>query len=318
MSDTHDDELRAIPVDDPIRGNAGKVVEPPVDPQLELLPTNLIDWEDFERLLLDLGRNELGLRSLSFFGKRGQAQKGLDVVGTNAHGKSEGIQSKRYQEFTVADLDKAVEKYTQSTLPFKLVRLVVGVSTKVDDRAVVERKTTLNEQHHPLEIEIWDQSRISEMLRDKPEIVIKYFGPRAAERFCVPHVLAPVEIAGPDAVATADAVLLGPLASTDAQGILDRANDIAADDPAAALALYRDVQSRLNTSGFPGHAAESDHTVAARYVVETTVDLRPTATWARHIANRSGVAFADAQSPVPMGTELVAAVTVGSARVMMG
>ena len=257
------DELRAIPVDDPIRERAGKIIEPPVDPQLEMLPTNLMDWEDFERLLLDLGREELGLRSLSFFGKRGQAQKGLDVVGTNARGLAEGIQSKRYQKFTVANLDAAVKKYTQSTVPFRLARLVIGVSARVDDRTVVERKTALNAEHHPLEIDIWDQLRISEMLRDKPEIVIKYFGPRAAERFCVPHVLAPVEIPSPNAVATAEAVLLGPLTSTDSQGLLDRANDIAADDPDAALTLYREVQSRLTAAGFPGHAAEFDNTVVA-------------------------------------------------------
>ena len=105
MSGAPDEQLSPIPVDHPVRQGVDKVVEPPLEPQLELLPTNLMDWEDFERLLLDLGRHELGLRSLSFFGKRGQAQKGLDVVGANAYGKTEGIQSKRYQEFTVADLD---------------------------------------------------------------------------------------------------------------------------------------------------------------------------------------------------------------------
>ena len=229
MSGAQDEQLSPIPVDDPVRQGVGKVVEPPLDPQLELLPTNLIDWEDFERLLLDLGRHELGLRSLSFFGKRGQAQKGLDVVGANAHGKTEGIQSKRYQEFTVADLDSAVDKYTRSTVPFNLVRLIIGVSAKVDDRAVVERKAVLNEQHHPLEIDIWDQSRISEILRDKPEIVIKYFGPRAAERFCVPHVLAPIEIPASRRVASGNRSAWAT-PSTDAQGLLDRANDIAADD----------------------------------------------------------------------------------------
>jgi hypothetical protein len=128
---------------------------------------------------------------------------------------------------------------------------------------VVERKAVLNEQHHPLEIDIWDQSRISEMLRDKPEVVIKYFGPQTADRFCVPHVLTPVEIPSPDAVATADAVLLGPLISTDAQRLVDRANEIAADDPDAALTLYREVQSRLTAAGFPGHAAEFDNVVVA-------------------------------------------------------
>ena len=32
------DEMRAIPVDNPVRKSAAKVVEPPVDPQLEVLP----------------------------------------------------------------------------------------------------------------------------------------------------------------------------------------------------------------------------------------------------------------------------------------
>ncbi|WP_212813725.1 MULTISPECIES: hypothetical protein [unclassified Mycolicibacterium] len=66
-----------------------------------------------------------------------------------------------------------------------------------------------------------------------------------------------------NAVPIADAVLLGPLATTEAQGQLDRANEVAADDPATALALYRDVQDRLIAAGFPGHAAEFDHRVAA-------------------------------------------------------
>jgi hypothetical protein len=278
------EDLSAIPIDDPIRERAGKIVEPPVDAQLELLPTNLIDWEDFERLLLDLGRAELGLRSLSFFGKRGQAQKGLDVIGTNAFGTAEGIQSKRYQEFRVADLNAAVEKFTNSTVPFRLGRLVIGVSAKVDERTVVERKTALNTEHHPLEIDIWDQSRISEILRDKPEIVIKYFGPRAAERFCVPHALGPVEIPAPSAVATADAVLLGPLTSTDAQRLVDRAKEIVADEPDAALALYREVQSRLAAAKFPGHAAEFDDVVVALSIrtgqAETAIRPLMDALWA--------------------------------------
>jgi hypothetical protein len=87
-------ELQAIPLDDPILAPADGMVEPAVDPQLDLLPTNAMTWENFERLLLRLARDVLGLRSLSFFGKRGQAQKGLDVVGVNVDGRPEGIQAK--------------------------------------------------------------------------------------------------------------------------------------------------------------------------------------------------------------------------------
>jgi hypothetical protein len=258
-----DNELHAIQVDDPILGAVDEVVEPPVDSQLDLLPTNLLRWEDFERLLLDLGKAELALRSLRYYGARGQAQKGLDLVGINPERKAEGIQAKQVQSFTVANLDAAVEKFTSSTVPFELVRFVVGVSTPVPDRKVADRLIALNNEHGPLEIEIWDQSQITDMLRGRPELVIKYFGPRAAERFCPAYVVAPVEIPGPDAVATADAVVRGPLRMADAQELLNRAKGLVTDEPAAALELYREVQTKLASAGFPGHAAEFDDTVAA-------------------------------------------------------
>jgi hypothetical protein len=136
----------------------------------------------------------------------------------------------------------------------------------VNDRKVADRLIELKQEHDPLEIDIWDQTQISEMLRDKPHIVIKYFGPRAAERFCLPYVVAPVKVPGPDAIATADAVLRGPLRMANAQESLNRANDLVTDDPTTALELYRDVQAKLVSAGFPGHAAEFDHTVAPLYI----------------------------------------------------
>lgn len=259
-------ELHAIQIDDPILGPVDQVVEPPVDSQLDLLPTNLQRWEDFERLLLDLGKAELALRSLRFYGARGEAQKGLDVVGISPERKVEGIQAKQVQRFTVATLDAAVKKYTQSTVPFELVRFVVGVGTPVRNRKVVDRVIALNNEHSPLEIEIWDQSQITDMLRSRPEIVIKYFGPRAAERFCHAYVVTPIEVPGPDAVARADAVVRGPVRMADAQELLSRAKDLVAAEPAVALDLYRDVQAKLASAGFPGHAAEFDDTVAALHI----------------------------------------------------
>jgi hypothetical protein len=261
--ETSDNDLHAIQIDDPILGPVEEVVEPPVDSQLDVLPTNLLRWEDFERLLLDLGKAELALRSLQYYGARGQAQKGLDVVGINPERNTEGIQAKQVQSFTVADFDAAVKKFTSSTVPFELVRFVVGVSTPVRDRNVADRLIALNNEHGPLEIEIWDQSKVTDMLRGKPDLVIKYFGPRAAERFCPAYVVAPVEIPGPDAVATADAVVRGPLRMADAQELLTRAQGLVNDEPAAALELYREVQAKLTSAGFSGHAAEFDDAVAA-------------------------------------------------------
>jgi hypothetical protein len=148
--------------------------------------------------------------------------------------------------------------------PFNLVRFVVGVSTTASDRRIVERRIALNQVHRPLGIEILDQFWISELLPDKPQIVIKYFGPAAAaERFCVPQAILPVEVAEPEAVATAHAVHQGPLAMVGGQHLLERARELITEEPTAALAQYRGLQDRLVSAGFPGRAAEFDEIVAA-------------------------------------------------------
>ncbi|TDL04463.1 hypothetical protein EUA04_22045 [Mycolicibacterium obuense] len=109
------------------------------------------------------------------------------------------------------------------------------------------------------------------------------------------HVPAPssssAEAVGPSPLDTADAVSLGPLASTEAQGLLDRANQLAADDPRAALELFREVQRRLVAAGFPIHAAEFDHRVAALCVStgeeDTAVRLMLQSLWEADISGSS-------------------------------
>ena len=51
--DNYDDsDLREFDLDDPLLGPPDAIAEPPVDPQLEYLPTDQMSWENFERLLL--------------------------------------------------------------------------------------------------------------------------------------------------------------------------------------------------------------------------------------------------------------------------
>ena len=50
-----DNELHTIQIEDPIFGAVDEVIAPPVDLQLDRLPIDRLRWEDFERLLLDLG-----------------------------------------------------------------------------------------------------------------------------------------------------------------------------------------------------------------------------------------------------------------------
>lgn len=261
--DNYDEsDLHEFDLDDPLLGPPDAIAEPPVDPQLEYLPTEQLSWENFERLLLRVAQDVHGLRNVRRFGTTGQAQKGLDVIGINSDDKAEGIQSKRRKTFTKSHLDDAVDKYKESTFRFPFARLAIGVSKQVAERKIVEHLIELNVTLAPLEVEIWDQDALSRMLRPHPQIVTEFFGPATAKRFCGEHSVIAVEIAGEDAVATADAVMRGPLTTVDGYEKQKRAREIADSDPAGALALYRDVQARLISAGFPAHAAEFDEQIA--------------------------------------------------------
>ncbi len=259
--DDNQNELHPIAVSDPLLAPPDALTEPLIDPQLDLLPTHQMRWEDFERLLLRVARDVEGLHPLMLFGTRGQAQGGLDVVGINPERQPEGIQSKRWQKFTESDLDAAVSKYTRSTLSFTIVKLAVGVATPAHSREIVERLIELNVALKPLVIEIWDQTRLSEILRSHPQIVMEFFGPATASKFCMPHKIATVEVANKDAVATADAILRGPLAAAGAEAKLKQAKELANSEPEQALALYLEIQQLLNAKGFPAHAASFDQQV---------------------------------------------------------
>lgn len=261
-ANSDDPEPHDFELDDPLLRPPDATVEPSIDPQLEHLPFEDLSWENFERLLLRVAKDVEGLRNVQLFGARGQRQKGLDVIGINSDTKVEGIQSKRKKTFTTTDLDVAVKKYTDATFPFPFSRLVIGVSKQVADREIVEHLIGLNVSLAPLVIVLWDRDELSRMLRSHPQIVTEFFGAGWATRFCCEHKVIAVEIAGTDAVGTADAVMRGPLTTVGGYDKLKTADEIAEDEPGEALALYRDVQQRLSEAGFPGHAAEFDERVA--------------------------------------------------------
>jgi len=253
----HDDE-RLKPPD--------KVTRAPLDPQLDLLPTHEMTWPNFERLLLRTGREVNGLRSVMLFGNSGQAQNGLDAVGINSFGKTEGIQGKRYEKFGLADLNKAIKKFDKGALPFEIVKFSIGISCLANERKVVERVINLNLRTGEAEVELWDRRRLSEMLRDRADIVREFFGDATASSFCHPYESTPRAVPTPDAVGVADAVMRGPAASCGASEDLASAATTALSDPVVALERYQVAARKLQEAGFPGHAALLDDPIASLHV----------------------------------------------------
>jgi hypothetical protein len=247
-----DEELLAPP---------DEVTHAPVDPLLDLLPTNMMSWPNFERLLKRVTREVEGLRAVQLYGVPGQDQGGIDIVGINPAGENEAVQGKKYQTFTVGDLDKAVGKYLGGSLPFVIRRLAVGVSCRTNDKKVVNRVIQLNEQHANVDLEVWDQERLSEMLRRRPDIVREFFGETTAARFCGRYTISPQPAPPLDAVAMADAVMRGPSVTSGADGQLEAATRCRATDSGKAAAHIREAQRRLRTAGFAAHAKVLDATV---------------------------------------------------------
>lgn len=246
----------------------------PVDPQLPLLPTDQMQWTQFERLLLRVAREVRGLRSVALVGDPGQKQEGLDVVGLDGAGDAEGIQSKKYVKFTKADLNAAVKKFDEGALPFPVPRLAIGVACTGHEAKVVTRLIELNKNRDDVEVEIWDKERLSEMLRDRPDIVREFFGAATAAGFCAPHTVEPVVVPAPDAVALAGAVLAGPSSGTGARELLAAADQAEPQDPDGALRLVREAQAALDSAGFPAHAHVLDDRVVALLL---RLDRRPEA-----------------------------------------
>jgi hypothetical protein len=224
--------------------------------KLDLLPFRALSWEDFERLQWRVMRDVEGLRHAQLYGDRGQAQLGLDIVALAPDSAGVALQSKQYKRFGAADLKSAVKKFLATRRPFDVERLIIGVSIPVRSTGAVEALAALRDELHPIGLELWDAQELSYRLRDRPEIVIEFFGLPTAEAFCLPFKVDVTVVPPADAVAIREAIARTPEIVTGAQTLFDEAANT--EDPSDALALIEAGQAKLRDAGFGAHAAQHD------------------------------------------------------------
>jgi hypothetical protein len=240
---TDDDEVWAAPVDLP---------PPLADPAPPLLNTHELTWDAFEGLVLAIVRALDGAYDVRRYGKLGQAQHGLDVVGFFTERQPSVYQAKRWEAFGAADLERAVELYAAGRRPFDADRMVVAVASEVRDTQTIERLAELRATYSNIDLELWDRQAISDRLRNQSHIVSTFFGAATAAAFCT---VAPVlTVAAPPASIAADAILRGPVAHLGLADDLRRAEDWVETRPVEAADLLAHVAERLETSGFAPHA----------------------------------------------------------------
>jgi tetratricopeptide (TPR) repeat protein len=248
-------EWLSVSDDDPLWSSptADQLPPPLATPLPPLLNTHEMGWEQFERLVAAMARELDGAYYVRRYGRSGQAQHGLDTVGSFTGRPPTVYQAKEWQRFGASDLEEAVLRYSGGRRPFGADRLIIAVGSEVRDTAVDDRLHQLRQDHRDLAIVLWDRGEISERLRSQPNLVRRFFGEATARNFCdVPSAAVPE---APRPSIAAEAIVRGPIAYLGMLESFRRAREALDTDPPAAADLLRDIAERLEAGGFVPHAA---------------------------------------------------------------
>ncbi len=237
----------------------GGIAPPIADPQIPTLNFREVAWTDFERLVVAIARDIDGHREAYRYGTSGQTQHGLDVLGRNDHGEFHAYQARDVQNFTEADLSKAVSDFASGKRPRNPTRFIVVVGCNTERTQLRDELDRLRAVHSDeFEIDMYGAAELSEMLRTQPEIVQRFFGTATAERFCVGAIQQPVTQRGPGAekpsTQIADAVLRGPIEALNLNSQLANADLLAETKPSNAAREYLCIAEKLSEENWPGHA----------------------------------------------------------------
>ena len=215
-----------------------------------------IGWDRFEQLLVFVAQGVVGLNQVRFrrYGVSGQAQRGIDLAGRHPDGTYTVVQCKQYETFTPADLRKAVEKFTKGKGPFGARHLIIAVSTDTRRTEVVDEFAHLQDEHSDLGIELWGAEQINDVLRDRADIVGRFWTRETAETFCTGAPLPGVAAAPPNWIRVADQILLSPLGVDGLSDQLADADSLRAVQPGVAAATYGRLADTLAADGYSGHA----------------------------------------------------------------
>jgi hypothetical protein len=221
----------------------------------------------------DLGLNQVRFRR---YGTEGQTQHGIDLAGRHPSGRYTVVQCKEYAKFRATNLRAAVKKFAAGKRPFNARHLIVAISTKARDTALDEELARLQDENDDLKIELWGAEQINEILRNRADIVSRFWTRETAHTFCTGAPLPGVPAPPPNWLRMADQILRSPLGVDGLEDQLVAADAQVANNPAAAAEAYGQLADALAADGFDGHshflrhkqldalaAATDNHSVAA-------------------------------------------------------
>lgn len=163
------------------------VDESPIETRLQDLPVEKLTWENFERLCLRLSSKNAEAESWQCYGRKGQAQAGIDIFVRRKDGQYDLWQCKRYQKFTAAKIKDAVDEFLKGKWKDKANSLVLSVTADLNDTEIqdaIEKQAILLKEQHEIIFHVYGKQRLSEELKPYPDLVDDFFGRNWVESFC--------------------------------------------------------------------------------------------------------------------------------------
>ena len=160
----------------------------------DVLPLTTIEPEVFERVIAEVVAAKAN-RSVHFYGRRGQAQYGLDVVEENVDGTRVLYQVKRFEQMTSRALRDAVVAYAGpprkpgnqlTERRFHPNSFIVVTSAKVeDDTALIDCISDLQDEYRgDLTVDAWGAETVSRKLRDHRALIAAVLSDAWADTWC--------------------------------------------------------------------------------------------------------------------------------------
>jgi hypothetical protein len=161
------------------------IVDPPIDTTIQELPFEKLNWEDFEKLCLAVVQLDFSINDCEIYGIKGQAQEGIDIFARQPNGRYSSYQCKRYQEFDLSDINKAVEYFKSKDFYSKSENLHLCTSCEWNKTQVQDKFEELKNELQKENITLvkWDKIQLSRLLKVKPQIVFDFFGSEWVKKF---------------------------------------------------------------------------------------------------------------------------------------
>ncbi len=222
----------------------GAGVRPPLVGSPTELPFRQLDSDRFDQLCRDIAK-ACGFADVHRYGKRGQAQHGVDFRGTSPEGRSVAFQSKQVSGVSASELEGIVQDFANGPLCDGTDEFVLCLSIEGNERTFQDKLDELRPQYQ-FPIRVWDSAELTDRLRDKESLVRTYFGQSWVD------VLFRIAATARHRL-NAEALLLGPVEALGLGEKAKEAEDLWTTVPADAARIYGEIAEALRER-FPGHA----------------------------------------------------------------